>query len=112
MDQHTLWRLAEAGIGALPPAELRALADWCHDFGEISGDARYISLAGPIGRLADTFDEQDEAGGVSTHFVRAIDGVIGEWMPSVLSAELPQDGALAARALRQSINEVYRALDP
>jgi hypothetical protein len=45
MDEATLRRLSEVGLGQLPPAALRDLVPFCWDRAEATGDARFCSVA-------------------------------------------------------------------
>lgn len=45
MDPSSLQRLADAGLGAFPPADLDKLAEWCREFCWASGQVAYCILA-------------------------------------------------------------------
>jgi hypothetical protein len=100
--------LAERGVAAFPPSNLSTLAEWCWDFGESSGDARYCSLYRTLSMVATPFDEDDA---LSSDAVATIDGIMRTSLPDVLAAESAADGSLLARALREQILDAVRALD-
>jgi hypothetical protein len=74
MDQRSLQRLTDGGIATYPPAQLGHLAEWCWDFGEATGDARYCSLSRTVWVLADLWKHHD---GVATSLVADLDALPG-----------------------------------
>src|SRR5690349_2206264 len=100
VDRQSLLRLANAGIAAYPPSQLRLLADWCWDHGEATGDARYCSLWRLLDVIAEMFEEH---GAVSSDLIASIDASLEANIPRVLQAAPPASGAQLARELRQEI---------
>ena len=103
MNRDALLRLADSGIAAFPPVELHHLADWCWDFGESTGDARYSSLARSIYIIADLFDLN---GAAETATVRQLDTVLNRSIGEILEAESAELGAHLARTMRESIGRI------
>ena len=104
MDRHSLERLAADGIAAFPPSQLASLADWCWDFSEATGDARYSSLSCTVRMIAQLFADENYAPPVER--VAAIDAALRQYMPEVLQAADAASGAVLARSLRETI-QVY-----
>jgi hypothetical protein len=100
MDRETLLRLADRGISAFPPSELHALADWCWDFGESTGDARYSSLSRSFDAIGESFDLH---GAVESATVHELDIHLKRSVPQILDADTAELGAHLARSLRESI---------
>jgi hypothetical protein len=108
LDRQDLSRLAERGVAAFPPANLSTLAEWCWDFGESSGDARYCSLWRTLSMVAAPFDQDDA---LSSAVVARIDSVLRTSLPDVLTADSAADGSLLARALRERLLDAVGAPD-
>ena len=100
MDQHSLRRLAKGGIARFPPADLGPLADWCWDYGEATGDARYCSLWRALHPIAEAFDDR---GALPTELVNHFDAVLNELLDGVLDAETAESGSMLARSLREQL---------
>jgi len=100
LDLHSLRRLASEGIGGLPPSALGDLADWCWDYGEATGDARYCSLWRALRPIADTFEADDA---VPTESVNRFDAVLNQRLDDVLDAETAESGSMLARSMREQL---------
>jgi hypothetical protein len=101
MDVDDIRRLATTGIAAFPPTALESAADWLWDFGEATGDARYCSLSRTIGMIADAFEDTYES--LPNSVVGAVDIVLSERLPEVLSATSSRDGSALARLTREAV---------
>jgi hypothetical protein len=62
--------------------------------------------------LVDTFDEQDEHGGVSNRFLARIDQILHSQILGILDAPDAEEGALLARTLRMEVAQVYQEISP
>lgn len=100
MDLPSLRRLGSDGIGRFPPSELGPLADWCWDYGEATGDARYCSLWRALRPIADMFDDR---GAVPTKLVSHFNAVLNQLLADVLDAETAESGSMLARSLREQL---------
>ena len=100
MDQASLRRLAEQGFRGVPADRLRALADWCWDYGEASGDARFCSLARTLWMIDDWWTEHDA---VDPAVAADIESAIVADLGAVLDAEDPASGSMLARSMRQRV---------
>lgn len=100
MDQNSLRRLAETGIREFPPGDLAHLADWCWDFGEATGDARYCSLSRSFGMIADLFESH---GAAPLDLVLALDELVQSRIGPILDAETAADGSYLARLFREDV---------
>lgn len=108
MDYSTLSRLGAEGLAAVPGDQLTTLADWCEDWAEATGDARYCFIARALGAVAGWREEHDEAGGVPAEFLSEIDSLVRAELPAALAAETPSHGAhLAADLCRQVLPIVH-----
>lgn len=103
MDRNSLLRLANDGIARFPPADLQTLADWCWDYGEATGDARYCSLWRCLDLLAERF-AQFEA--LAAEDVSFYDGLLRACMADILDASESALAASLARQLREQMFEV------
>ena len=102
MDQNSLRRLASEGIESFPPSALQNLVEWCWDFGEASGDARYSSLSASLALVAGLFEDD---GAAPNSLVQALNEHLYLWIPAILQANTAADGALSARSFRQDVAE-------
>lgn len=100
MDRQSLLQLAEGGLVAYPPAALGDLADWCWDYSEATGDARFCSLARALSLLVELFEYNS---GVPLTLVNELDPVLRQGIQESLNARLPQHGAQLARNLRETL---------
>lgn len=103
MDQSSLLRLADRGLGAFPPERLTDLAAWCRDWVDATGDGRYCSVAQALERIGAPF-ESDEL--LSTATVRRLDLVLQQELPAIVRAETAEIGALLARAMRERLADI------
>ncbi len=103
---YSLQKLAAAGIPQFPPAELATLFDWCWDYGESTGDARYCSLSRSIQVINELFEPY---GAVPTELINSLDGVLAARLVTVISAPSPEAGSKLAKALRQEIDQTIAA---
>lgn len=103
MDSSTLERLARDGFAAVPGDQLTDLAVWCRDYCEASGDGRYCSVGETLRSIDDWWREHDEPGGVPTELLREIEHEVMSWLPAVLAAVTPGDGAALARTMREAV---------
>lgn len=101
MDLQSLARLADEGIASFPPYALSDLSEWCWDYCEATGDARYCSLSSAIHAIANLFD--GGRGQPSTTLVSRIDDLLREAIPDVLSADTQDHGSQLSRILRLAI---------
>jgi hypothetical protein len=106
LDEVELSHLAAQGLRALlPVGRLRALAQYCWDRGEVTGDARYCSLWRTFSEIAEFFEEYDA---LETSTVDSLDRVLKRDLGGVLRAETAETGALSARGVREEILAVLR----
>jgi hypothetical protein len=77
---------------------LRNLADYCWDYGEASGDARYCSLWRTLDQIVEVFEDD---GYMQTRTLDRVDQALKRYLPDVLSAPTAEEGALCARRLRE-----------
>jgi hypothetical protein len=110
MDQSSLRQLAEQGIGRFPPVRLADLADWCQDFGEATGDARFCSLSSAIGVVVDLFESNSEQ--APTALVEQLDVLLRQNMSAILDAETAEEGSLLSRQLREAIERTVDSSHP
>lgn len=108
MDAKTLRRLADDGLFALPISELSTLIAWCWDWSEVSGDARFASVARALEPLQELIEEADERGGTSSALLERVDGQIRERLGDVVDADNPVDGSIAARSFREELWRILR----
>jgi hypothetical protein len=99
MDHQSLQRLANTGIRSFPPDKLNDIVEWCWDYGETTGDARYCSTARALSMLAELFDNDE--GGVDATLVEELDTVLCQHIPGILAADSAEHGAQLARHLRE-----------
>ena len=106
MDQSELERLSEQGVAALLPLErLRAVAEYCWDRGETTGDARYCSLWMTISRVVEVFEE---FGAMEIRILNSIDYAFRRHLRAVLHAATIEEGALLARSFREEVQARLR----
>jgi hypothetical protein len=102
VDQHSLRRLAADGVAAFPPSGLTTLADWCWDYGEATGDARYCSLWRTFTAIAAAFEDLEA---VDSSAVTRIDHLLRSEIPEILDAPDAAEAAGIARRLREGVQE-------
>ncbi len=108
MDYSTLSRLGAEGLAAVPQDQLTTLADWCQDWAEATGDARYCFIAKALSAADSWREEHDEAGRVPEDLLAEIDTLVRTELPTALAAETPSHGArLAADLCRQVLPMVH-----
>lgn len=80
------------------------LAEWCWDYGEATGDARYCSLWRALNLINELFEPHR---GISPDLVSQLDLVLRRGLPEILDAETAESASQFARGLRE---ELFRAL--
>jgi hypothetical protein len=106
MDLETLRGFSTEVFGAVPGDQLTDLHVWCRDYGEATGDARFLSVGDTIRSIDDWWNENEERGGVPTQLLEQIATVIRTLLPSILDLKDPADAAPLARALREAVQEL------
>jgi hypothetical protein len=106
LDESELERLSEHGLAALLPSErLRAVAEYCWDKGETTGDARYCSLWRTISYVVEVFEE---FGAMEAPTFKSVDYAFRRHLRAVLRASTVEEGALLARSFREEIQARLR----
>lgn len=100
MDQASLRRLAAEGIARFPPLALVTAVEWCLDYAEATGDARWSSLGRTLAPLAAAFEDD---GHVPTAVIDCIDLHLASRLPAVLDAQTPEEGARLAGLIREAV---------
>jgi hypothetical protein len=106
MDHQSLRRLADDGLAAYPPVDITTLADWCWEYGEATGDARYSSLWRALRSIVCSFEDTDA---LPTLTVMRIDALLRESVPDIVDAESPEAGAQLARRMREDLLTILNA---
>jgi hypothetical protein len=106
VDLSTLRALATEGLGfdAVHGDDVETLSDWCWDWCEQTGDARFCSISRMLGHLDAWWTEHDESGGVPSALLKRIESVIQRDLQRILDATDPASGSVMARALRQEVD--------
>lgn len=108
MDLALLRRLAEGGSEAVPVDQFRELSNWCWDWSEASGDARFCSLARALGSIDSWYSEHDA---VPRHLANELEQACLEDLPPILEAGAPADAAILARGFRQRVEALLLPAD-
>jgi ketol-acid reductoisomerase len=103
VDYSTLSRLGVEGLAAVSGEQLTTLADWCQDWAEATGDARYCFIAKTLSAVDAWREHHDEAGGVPAELLLAIDALVRAELPAALAADTPSHGAHLAADLCRSV---------
>lgn len=106
MDLGDIRRLADSGIAAFPPTSLESAAEWLRDYGEATGDARYMSLSATLGMIWSAFEDNSEQMWTAT--VEALDDQLAEGINEVLDQVAAKDASPLARRLRESVAAILR----
>lgn len=107
----SLQRLAEVGVGDLPPAKLGETAEDSWAWGEATGDARFCILWRTLKMVDQWFGDED--GAVATAFCDRLDAVVTREMPGILDAEASDEGTALAATMRDMLVAEYNfAGDP
>lgn len=101
MDLSFLHRLAEGGLAAFPPSQLRDAAVECWDWGVATGDSRWCILSRTLAELATPFDDE----GMSSALLRDLDRVLASLLPDLIDAENARDGASIAQLLYDQMKQ-------
>ena len=106
MDESELERLSEDGLAAMLPLErLRAVAEYCWDRGETTGDARYCSLWKTISYVVEDFEDFEA---LETGTFNSVDYAFRRHLGAVLRAATSEEGALLARSFREEVQARLR----
>jgi hypothetical protein len=100
LELNSLLRLADQGIQSLLPDDLRRLADWCWDYGEATGDARYCSLWKALDRVVEAFTDQ---GHVTNEKLEHLNLVLARDLPGIVSEKDPASASMQARSMREAL---------
>ena len=103
MDLSTLRDLAVQGFTAVRGDQLGALAEWCQDYSEATGDARYASVGQGLDELFEWWSEHDRSGGIPLVLRNEIEETIKSRLPLILATTDPADAAPLARDFRQEL---------
>lgn len=103
MDQNSLLRLAEGGIGAFPPTALPDLVLWCLERTAATGDGRYAVVAACLMRISAPFEDVER---LDTELVRALDAILAAQLPGVVQAADAETGALLAASMKDTLETV------
>ena len=98
-----LQELAEGGLEAVPALQLATVADECARQADVTGDARYSTLATTFRETFDWWTDHDERGGIPTAVANGIDRVIMMQLSRVITSD---DQAEAFRAATQLANDI------
>jgi hypothetical protein len=101
MDLSSLRRLAEQGIENFPPVKLADLSAWCWDFGEATGDARFLSLSRVIDLIVDLFESNSDQ--APTDLIEQLNPLLRQSIPAILNAKTIEQGTLLSRQLREAV---------
>lgn len=111
MDLSSLRQLTEQGIGKFPPVRLTDLSAWCWDFGEATGDARFLSLSRVVDVIVELFESN--SGQAPTALVEQLDLLLAQEIPAILDAKAPEQGTLLSRQLREAVVQaIHNFPDP
>jgi hypothetical protein len=101
VDISDIERLVESGIAAFPPSQLSEAASWLTDFGNASGEARYLTLASTLSMIYAAFE--DNGGQMFTDTVEAVDAELKEAIPTILSTGDIAFASSKAQQLRDAV---------
>jgi hypothetical protein len=110
MDLDSLRTLAYQGFAGIKGDQLGDLAEWCRDYSEATGDARYASIGQALSELSEWWSWHDRSGGIPFRLMSEIEGIIKERLPEILAAASARDAAPLARNFRREIER--RLSDP
>ncbi len=103
MDRADLSRLAESGLGALPPDSLTDLSAWLRDFCWSTGNVAYCILSDAFAAL-DTWWEE----ALPTEVVERLDALLAVELPAVDGAPDSETARTLALYVRDEILQILR----
>jgi hypothetical protein len=102
VDLSSLRQLANEGIAKyLPPTALGSLVEWCWDYGESTGDARYCSISRTLSYIYETFEIHEA---VSQSLIDELDELLAANLVDVIEARTAVIGSSLARQLRNEVS--------
>lgn len=111
LDSESLRLLAERGFAGVPGDQLHDLGEWCVDFSEASGDARYSTIGRTLIDLAEWWSEHDKYGGIPVMLKDELESLLMSHLPTVLNVERSSDAAPLARLLREEVQSRLTGLN-
>jgi len=103
MDLNSLQTLAHQGFADVKGDQLGDLAEWCRDYSEATGDARYAIIGQALSELSEWWSWHDRSGGIPFRLMSEIEETIKRRLPEILATASARDAAPLARSFRQEI---------
>src|SRR5580658_363533 len=103
MDLGSLQTLAYQGFAGIKGDQLADLAEWCRDYSEATGDARYFSIGQALSELSEWWSRHDLGNGIPFRLMTEIEEIIKRSLPGILATASARDAAPLARNFRQEI---------
>jgi hypothetical protein len=102
LEEAKLRRLAEQGFKSVPVDQFGALARWCLNRCETTGDARFCFLHWMLQGIDEWWSDHDESGGIPVQLSQQLETVLLEELAGVLDASGSAEGSRrGARLLRR-----------
>lgn len=103
MDLTSLQTLAHQGFDGIKGDQLGDLAEWCRDYSEATGDARYATIGEALFELSEWWSFHSRSGGIPFRLMVDIEEVIRRRLPEILDISSAQDAAPLARSFRKEV---------